>query len=373
LGAAALVTLAVTLVLQIGSGAAKESRMAANCGTAALGVNVGSVTNLVHTVVWKNETQVTSAPSVLRLKNWFCTGSEGQALIRLTRTKTTNCNVYPRNRMQLYPSTSLIIQFYPSTTRSGRSWCSTSRGKAAWYAGTTGRTRLYTTDPVFATAVTPRTTTVYLTYGFFAVYAARTRDPVVLGPLQQVLVTAEGVVGGPGSFAPTAADRRAIAALGQAVPRPNYTRPPAGSSTVLARMYERGDIGVGIERGVPPEVADFTRRYFRLLAQRWKLDLVLVADASPEALAEGRIDVAVTPTREEGAVDVEQVPFTEHREPWDLEVLPEPDLVSGLRRYVRTALESGDYATHYRAAFAAEPGYDRFRDFLFPSLPASPP
>ena len=375
LGAAALVTLAVALVLQIGTSGARDTSLLAHCGSVAVGDVVGQVTTLVHTSVWKNETAIASAPSALRAKHFLCTGSSGQALFTLTRSKTSNCNVLPLARMQLYPDASRVIQFLPTSTKTGRTWCSTSKGKQAWFGGTTGRTRLYTVDPVFSVTVTSRSTTVRMTYGFFAVWTLRTRTtPVILGPLQQVVVTPTGAINGPTAFAPTAGDRTAIAALRTAVPTPNYTRPAAGTSQVLARMYARGSIRVGLEpEAASPELAAFTKRWFTALARRWKLRLEVVSDASPDALAAGRIDVAVTPTRAESGVDVTPLPFAEDDgENWDLELLPEAPLVGGFRRYLQNSLDAGDYAGHYRAAFAAEPDYDRFRTFLFPTLPPPP-
>ena len=369
-------TLAVTFALQIGSVGAHTTRATAHCGTSVLGLSAGSVTTLVHTKVWKNETEVTSAPSSLKVKHFVCTGLEGQAKFTITRVKTTNCNTLPKSKLQLYPNAEVNILWYVSAAKPGKTWCATpSKNKEAWYGGNTGRTRLYTRDPIFSVAVSPRTTTVEQTYGFFAVYAARTRRPVILGPLQRVVVTATGVVGTPTAFAPTAEDRAAIAGLGAGVPRPNYTRPAAGASKVLARMYSRGEIRVGLDpTTATPEVEAFTRRYFTFLARRWRLRLVVVPDASPEALAAGRIDVAVTPTRDEGSVDVTALPFTEQEgTTWDLELLPEQELVNGFRRYLTTSLEAADYAAHYRAAFGAEPSYERFRTFVFPTLPASAP
>jgi len=380
LGAAALVTLAVAAVLQVGRSGAADARVAVSCGASALGVNVGKVTNLVHGTVTANNTLVGGAGFVLRERHFLCTDLTGQVIFTLTRYKTTTCNTRPRSRMQLYPTPppNLIILFLdgpaPLEKRPGRSWCTTSKGKAAWFGTSVPRIRLYTVDPVFSVMTTGRTATVKETYGFFAVYVPAAKEPFVLGPLEQVSITASGVVTGPEPVVLTPEDRAAIAELGAAVPRPSYTRPAAGSSKVLARMYASGSIKVGLDsKKATPEVAAFTKRYFSALARRWKLRLTIVSNDSPTALAEGLVDVIVTPTRAKGAVEVATLPFTQQRRTnWDLEVLPESNLVAGFRRYVRTSLEAADYAGHYNAAFAAAPSYERFRSFIFPTLPPAP-
>jgi hypothetical protein len=324
--------------------------------------------------VTANSTFVGGAGFVLRQRHFLCTDVTGQVIFKLTRFKTTTCNTRPRSRMQLYPDglPSRIILFLPSL---GKSWCSTSKGKEAWFGTNAGQlVRLWTSDPVFGVTVTKRAALIQQTYGFFAVYPPRLKEPLLLGPQEEVSISSTGLVTGPGPLTLTADDRAAIAELGADVPRPNYSRPAAGTSKVLARMYASGKIKVGLDsKKATPEVTAFTKRYFTALARRWKLSLAIVSNDSPSALAEGLVDVIVAPTRTPGAIAVETVPFTEQgRTTWDLELLPESALVSGVRRYVRTSLDAADYATHYRAAFGAAPSYERFRSFIFPSLPAAP-
>lgn len=373
LGAAALVTLAVAAVLQVGRSGASDTRVTFYCGSSILGVNAGQVTSLVHGTVMANNTFVGGAGFVLRQRHYLCTDLTGQVKFKLTRFKTTTCTTFPRSRMQLYPDglPSRIIQFL---TSAGKSWCATSKGTVGWFGTSVGRARLYTSDPVFGVTVTKRASLVQQTYGFFAVYTPATKEPLLLGPLEEVSISPTGVVTGPVPASLTAEDRAAIAELGAAVPRPNYARPAAGSSKVLARMYASASIKVGLDsRKATPEVAEFTKRYFTALARRWKLRLVIVPNDAPTALAEGLVDVIVAPTRTPGNVKVETLPFTQQgRTNWDLELLPESELVSGFRRYVRTSLEAADYAGHYTTAFAAAPSYERFRSFIFPTLPPAP-
>jgi hypothetical protein len=374
LGAAALVTLVVAAVLQVGRSGATDARVDASCGTSVLGVNVGQVTTLVHGTVMANSSFVGGAGFALRQRHFLCTDLTGQFKFKLTRFKTTTCTTYPRSKLQLYPDglPSRIILFLPSL---GKSWCSTSKGKEAWFGTNAGQlVRLWTSDPVFGVTVTKRAALIQQTYGFFAVYPPRLKEPLLLGPQQQVSISSTGIVTGPGALTLTADDRAAIAELGTAVPRPDYSRPAAGTSKVLARMYASGTIKVGLDsKKATPEMAAFTKRYFTALARRWKLRLVIVSTDAPSALAEGLVDVIVAPTRTPGSVKVETVPFTQQgRTNWDLELLSESELVAGFRRYVRTSLDAADYAAHYSAAFSAAPSYERFRSFIFPSLPPTP-
>jgi hypothetical protein len=368
------VIVALVIALPAGTGvlrtAGRASAVAVPCLSGSLSTtSVGTITNIVHTSVYANTSYVGSAPFTLKGRHYICTDANGQVQFTLTKSKTTTCNTLPRSKLRVYPPappTNVVIEFLISP---GKSWCATSKGKEAWYSARVAKVRLYTKDPVFGVAVVERRAVVKDTYGFLAVYAASIKRPVLLGPLQQVAISANGTVREPDAADITPEDRAAIAQLGPAVPTPDYSRPSSGSSKVLARVFSRGVIRVGVDAKAPERTQLFATRFFAALAERWKLRFERVATDARKALAAGEVDLVVTRERARG--DTAVLPFAtdDVGSPWDLELLPEDDLVSAVRGYLRNALDSADYATHYQAAYAEPVTYQRFRAFIFPKLP----
>ena len=340
--------------------------LAWTCAAASSGVsNVGSITSVVSTEV-KVDSSTAYPGETLHNLQTVCTSSSGQVKYKLTKTKTTYCNTGTpphASKGKLYPSSSVIISWV-----AGWFWCNAAGKSSVKY--TSANTTMKASDPLFGVFIgRDRSTTPKVAFGFLDV-TGKSRRGVIVGPGQQVAVPFGS---NPGPAVPaklTDGDRTTIADLQLVFPPPNFGRPPAGSSSVLARIYSRGTIRVGFDfsRAKDPRATTFAKAYFVELAKNWKLKLSFLKVSSstiPAALESGKIDVAVSPTPP--SPDLFVLPFFADKLAvlWQIELAQDADWNNGLRSYELATLNSGRYAATYVNVFSTQPPYEPLRPLLF--------
>jgi hypothetical protein len=366
IGLILLVTGLLGLGLLTTQGGSAPRAPAWTCAATSTGTtNVGSITTIVSTEV-KVDSSSAYSGKVLHNLHTVCTNSSGQVKYKLTKTKTTYCNTGTpphSSKGKLYPSSDAIISWV-----AGWFWCNAAGKASVKY--TSSNTTMKASDPLFGVFIgRNRSTTAKVAFGFLDV-SGRSKRGIIVGPGQQVAVQFGS---NPGQVVParlTDGDRTTIADLQLVFPPPNFGRPPAGSSSVLARIYSRGTIRVGFDygRAKDPNATTFAKAYFLELAKNWKLKLSFLrvsSSAIPAALESGKIDVAVSPTIPSPNLYV--LPFFADKLAvlWRIELVQDADWNNGLRSYELATLNSGRYAATYVNVFSTQPPYEPLRPLLF--------
>jgi hypothetical protein len=368
---AVLASAALAAALAIGGASSPASPPP--CGHKPTGVTVGRVTVIASSQVWRNKEQLTTAPRHLRSSDTLCTDMNGQFDMHLWKTKASDCTVRSvpgsNARLVLYPKgePKTIAHFY-----GGLNVCTTSKEAISvdFTIGPPGpsMTRVRTSDPTFAVTYDGDTATVKVQTGVIAVLDPHGQKPALLvGPGEQVAVH-KGVIPltkQPVSFTPE--ENAALGRIRPFVPTYDFGPPsPAGSPT-LARMTKRGKLHVGVESGISGPMNAFATKFLDFLARSWKVNLTTTtinAGSAPKLLESGSIDLAVAVSAPASGPIVVPFAVDPKKTAWTLVPPDDPVYATALRRFLTNAIQAGDYADAYRAAFAQNPPYYTLRKLV---------
>ena len=293
------------------------------------------------------------------------TRSSGQARFCLKR-KGLVCNLLGGS-VNVLPSRGVVMRFSRGFTT-----CTTTKGtSSATFVSLHPRTRINASDPLFAVDVSAKTTVVTVVVGTVKVRGRR-GPSVIVGPKEQT------VVGGGRASTPqpsrlTGRKLKATNALVPLTPKPTLQR-PAGMSLAMKQIAQRGLV-VGYEDDPKDPTADkFVRRFFALLARRWRVGVVVkdaVAADAPSLLKSGAMDVWVALDASELGIKP-VLPFLEERrvgkvwKPWYAVLRRDRVFDPAFRDFLIATLQNGAYATLYEELYATSPPYRFFNSILFP-------
>jgi hypothetical protein len=336
---------------------------------------VAGHTENIEGKVRSGKTLLLSDDSELLTNSTLCTGDNGKVRFVVDDPSTT-CEMDPRSRIRIKPPK--LVQSHLQVIirwEAGFTWCATGEdpngSKKKKYDGREGRVRLLMNDPLFFVGVNNSRTLVKVALGYTEVSRRAGGGAVIVGPAQQVTVP-EG--GEPGSVEPidrTANDDDHFASLQPVVPPADYSRPDAGGSEAMQRIFSRKllVVGIGSDLSADQGTEPFVRGYFSFLAKNWNLSvrfLNLQTASVGNALDGHKIDLGVvrktTRLRGFGTFPL----FADMKGAvWRVALVDDAEFSSALYGFLRATVNANVYGRMYRASFEKEPSYDALRPVLF--------
>ena len=297
--------------------------------------------------------------TVLFKDSILCTKGHANVTFSVDKLLKSDCQMLETSSLKLYPSGEspkgeVVLKF-----EQGRTYCGTEKKtKKVFYK--VGRTIVRTKDPLFAVVVAGRKSLIKVAKGVVTVKGSRGRA-VTVGAGQQTTVAATGTAQRPVPLVQTAEDKKSFAAVKANLPKPDFGRPDADGSAALKRIYSRGEIRVGFGSVFSADAGSqlFAQDFFDFLAKSWRLGFYYGADETPplvESLRAQELDVVVA-TDADGQKGLDTLPLFEdtNGKVWSLAVEHDPAFLEALRRFMRSAVNEGQYSAFYRAAFDREP------------------
>lgn len=328
-------------------GASAPRRLFQSCTT---GLTVGEVTYYREDVRC-NDASISSRIR-LRRANELQTDSGGIVKFRL-RVKGTRCKLHPRGRLQVRPSTQIVISF-----EDGLSYCFTTRlGRWKTFDARNHSVTLTSDDPLFAVSIDDAQTVVKVELGFIEV-SGRPGRVAILGPHEQVVVTRDGVPETPTPIIRTAQDQESFRELDRQLEPPRLDRPVPGRSETLRDIFARNRLVVGLETSFSrnPSSMAFITQFVRLVGRAWRVtpDVRNVSvGAALDGLRAGQLDLIVSADpevlRTTPTIPLLVAPRT--RVYWAIASRPERALAEALRNLVLASMRRGDYFALYKRAF----------------------
>lgn len=278
-----------------------------------------------------------------------------------------DCQVMPGSEAEVEPTKKQLVAF-----DLGRSKCSTLR-KYTNHTFRAGGT-IMKGDPLFSVTVRRRgRVSIHVARGFIEAGPKN----VIIGPRQQSLATGARVQ--PAKALPGAAVASLTgSSVASVLPKLEFSRPPAGRSQTLARIFKRDRLVVGLAGGKTTGIGSqrFVRAYFRFLTRRWRLRLKIAAIGAgrqpARSLASRAIDVLVTPQPPK-RTQTERLFFDRAGMRWSMTTAPDPVFFASLDRFLKNALETGAYGVRYDIAFTRpSPAYGLLRPLILPKIGCTP-
>jgi hypothetical protein len=295
-----------------------------------------------------------------------CTSSGGQVRYRLTRDGVTYCNTgTPPNssRASIYPSADAAVLWSLGST-----WCAGARGVRVTFSSV-GKLTMRGSDPVAGVVVGKKgETTAKVLAGFLDVSGPGKAGAMILGPGQQVTAPSQGNPTAAKPIELSGGDRVTIADLQFLVPPTRFAPPAIDGSKVLARIFAARTLVIAYDA----RTSAFAKRYFSVLAKSWGVTATYRLTSSttaPRLLELGKANVAIVATSTKLPSTLDAVPlFTDPGGgTWQLALARDKAYDAAVRAYFLASLNTGRYASAYRAAYKErEPGYALLRPLLFP-------
>ena len=279
-----------------------------------------------------------------------------------------DCQVTPGSEAVVEPTDKVLVEF-----DGGRSVCGTAR-KYTHRTFRIGKTILKG-DPLFSVTIHRRgPAAVHVARGFVELGSKH----VIVGPKQQSITI--GARAEPAKPLPAAAVTSLTqSAVAAAVPKPQFSRPPAGRSQTLARIFRRRRLIVGLAGGATTGIGTqrFVRAYFGFLSRKWglrptRVSVVGATQKPGKLLASRTIDVLVT-SQPPKRTQAERLFFDRTGRRWSMTTTPDPVFFASLDRFLKDALTTGEYGSRYDTAFhRTSPAYGLLRPLIFPAIGCTP-
>jgi hypothetical protein len=310
--------------------------------------SVGEVTRVVERTAYVGDKPARRGDK-LPAKGVLRTDNSGTVEFELD--SGTSCQTNPGSKLDVEPGSGIRIRF-----RTGRSLCAKRPDAGNAMYGLGQEVVITTKDPVFVVEVGERRTVVSVTLGFVEVETEAAREPVIVGPQQQAVVSSTERAPRVEESELGSDEKRIAKAFEQRLPAVEID-PPAN----LGEIAEGAVLVVTTDPSAPRSVRSFIRGMARSLAGKWHVStrfLLVPLDEAKSRLQAGTVDLVATPTSAtpSGAM----VPlFTRGETIWSFEVSPDPAYERSLRDFVDSSLLTGEYGRLYSDSFATEPKYTR--------------
>jgi hypothetical protein len=302
------------------------------------------------------------------------TNERGAAQFRLDH-KFNDCRIWPNNELQLVPAPRLM-EF-----RRGQTHCSTVNGDTRSVELQARDAVIDVRDAVFKVVVGEREVEVHVFRGFVEVrpHGAAPGEGRLVGPGSGITLVIGEEPDRPVPVDVVGLDspqKEAVTEMVAAKGRPDFSRPAAEGSPTLQAIERERVIEVAFPRGTSHESRQFIDSFLSFLADEWDVEVRSRAVSDGEArgaLRSGGADVVAGP----GAVPSgESIAFFEddNQHVTSLHVKSgDARFAESVQRFLKAALETGEYGQRYLDAFGAVPPYDALRPLVFPATePVAP-
>jgi hypothetical protein len=295
--------------------------------------------------------------------------TEGSGLLafRLDQ-KISECNLRPSTRVSIRPSEAIVLGF-----QSGVTTCITTSDPGVMTFDARPA-ELVLSDPLFVVSFSGDVVTVWVDSGVVLVRRAGTGESVLLGDRQRVEVDATGQELRPASWALgelPEESREDIDRLAQTVPPPDFSMPDPGSSEILTRIRDAGQIRIAMDARLEGDIFSqkFIANFATTQAERWGVfagePALMVTDEAVVALHEGTIDAFASAQPIDGLDDVPllrplDIESRKFVEPIFLWFVKDEGFAAAEGAFIRALIDAGDYRQLYQGAFGSEPRYDIF-------------